>query len=90
MAKGNDSGFPLGPVDSLEVTWDPPASVVQPADQVQSAEIDVTAALTDGFIESTAKVKLHGPAREWKLVAPANSDVSVERVAAAIEKALAK
>ena len=76
------TGLPLGPVDSLEVTWDPPAAVAQPADQVQSAEIDVSAVLTDGFVESTAKVKLRGPGREWKLVAPSNADVSVDRSAA--------
>ncbi len=80
--KGADAGMPLGPVESLEVTWDPPASVAQPADQVQSAEIDVAVVLTDGYVESTAKVKVRGQAREWKLVAPATADVSVDRVAA--------
>jgi hypothetical protein len=75
-------GLPLGPVEALEVTWDPPAAVAQPADQVQSAEFDVSAVLTDGFVESTAKVRLRGPGREWKLVAPAGADVSVDRGAA--------
>jgi hypothetical protein len=79
--KGGQAGLPLGPVDSLEVTWDPPATVAQPADQVQSAEYDVGVVFTEGFVESTAKVKLRGPAREWKLVAPSNADVSVERIA---------
>jgi hypothetical protein len=78
-AKDGHAGLPLGPVDSLEVTWDPPAAVAQPTDQVQSAEIDVGVTLTEGFVESTAKVKLRGPAREWKLVAPATADVSVDR-----------
>ncbi len=81
VAKDGRAGFPLGPVDSVEVTWDPPAATAQPADQVQSAELDVTAVITEGFIESTAKVKLRGPAHEWKFVAPANAEVSVERVA---------
>ncbi len=80
--KGSDAGLPLGPVESLEVTWDPPASVAQPADQIQSADIDVTVVLTDGFVESTAKVKVRGPAREWQFVAPTTADVSVDRVAA--------
>ncbi len=79
--KGPDTGFPLGPVESLELIWDPPAGAAGPVDQVQSAEFDVSATLTDGFIESVAKVKLRGPAREWKLVAPANADVSVDRAA---------
>jgi hypothetical protein len=85
VARGADAGLPLGPVDSLEVTWDPPASVAQPADQAQSAEIDVSVVLTEGFVESTAKVKLRGAARDWRIVAPANADVSVERVAAMTE-----
>jgi hypothetical protein len=76
---GPGAGLPLGPVDLLEVTWDPPAAGAQPADQVQSAEIDVSAVLTDGFVESTAKVKLRGPGREWKFVAPTTADVSVDR-----------
>lgn len=74
------AGLPLGPVDSVEVTWDPPASVAQSTDQVQSADFDITTMFTEGFIESTAKVKFHGPAREWKLVAPSTAEVSVERV----------
>lgn len=80
-AQNGHAGLPLGPVDSLEVTWDPPAAVAQPADHVQSAEFDVAVVLTEGFIESTAKIKLRGPAREWKLIAPSTADVSVERVA---------
>ena len=79
--KGNEPGLPLGAVESLEVNWEPPASVAQPADQVQNADIDVTVLLTDGFVESAAKIKVRGPAREWKLVAPAAADVSVDRVA---------
>jgi hypothetical protein len=80
LAKGGD-GLPLGAVDSLEVAWDPPAGGTQPADQVQSAEIDVGVVLTEGFVESTAKVKLRGSRLDWKLVAPSTADVSVDRVA---------
>ncbi|AMV23088.1 hypothetical protein VT84_01660 [Gemmata sp. SH-PL17] len=80
-AKGSETGVALGAVESLEVSWEPPAAVAQPVDQVQNADIDVTVLLTDGFVESTAKIKVRGPAREWKLVAPASADVSVDRVA---------
>jgi hypothetical protein len=76
---GQEAGAPLGPVDSLELTWDPPAATAQPADQVQSAELDVNVLLTEGVVEATAKFRLRGPAREWKLVAPANADLSVDR-----------
>ncbi len=82
-AKEPDAGLPLGAVESLEVIWEPPAAVAQPADQVQSAALDVSVVLTDGFVESTAKVKVGGPALVWKLVAPLSADVSVDRVAAA-------
>ncbi|MCI0705406.1 MAG: hypothetical protein L0241_30465 [Planctomycetia bacterium] len=83
IAKGADAGLPLGPVESVEVTWDPPAAgAAQPTDQLQSAVFDVNVILTEGFIESTAKIKLRGPARDWKIVAPSSADVSVERVAA--------
>lgn len=75
---GHEAGYPLGPVDSVEVTWDPPAAAAQPADQVQSAELDVTVVLTEPFVETTAKVRFRGPAREWKLVAPATADVTAE------------
>ncbi|MBY0458297.1 MAG: hypothetical protein K2V38_13230, partial [Gemmataceae bacterium] len=80
--KAGEGGFPLGPAEAVEVTWEPPAAVAQPAEQVQSAELDVGVVLTDGYAESTAKIRLRGPAREWKRVAPGSADVSVERVAA--------
>jgi hypothetical protein len=81
-APDQEAGYALGPVDSLEVTWDPPAAA-QPADQVQSAELDVAVVFTEGVVETTAKVKFRGPAREWQLVAPAGADLSVDRAAGA-------
>jgi hypothetical protein len=75
----HEAGYALGPVDSLEVTWEPPAAAAQPADQVQSAELDVTVLLTEGVVETTAKVKLRGPAREWEMVAPVGADFTVDR-----------
>jgi len=74
---GQEAGYPLGPIDSIEITWDPPATTAQPADQVQSAELDVAVFLTEGVVETTAKIRFRGPGREWKLVAPANADLSV-------------
>jgi hypothetical protein len=72
-------GIPLGPADSLEVTWDPPAASAQVGDHIHSAEIEVAAVLTEGFVESTARIKLRGPGREWRFAAPASADVSVDR-----------
>ncbi|MBA4067678.1 MAG: hypothetical protein C0501_29035 [Isosphaera sp.] len=79
---GQDAGPPLGPVESVEVAWDPPAAAAQPADQVQSAEFEVSVRLTEGAAEATAKVRFRGPGREWKLVAPATAEVTADRVAA--------
>ena len=50
-----------------------------PADRVQSAELDLAVLLTEGAVETTARIKLHGPAREWKVVAPAIATLSVNR-----------
>jgi hypothetical protein len=80
---GQETGYALGPVDSLEVTWEPPASSAQPADRVQSAELDLTVLLTESVAETTARIKLHGPARQWHLVAPANAIVSASRAVGA-------
>jgi hypothetical protein len=80
-------GHPLGPVDSLEVTWDPPAAASAAADAIQSAELDVTATLSEGLVESTAKAKLRGPAREWRFVAPPTAEVTVERLSGTADAA---
>lgn len=77
---GRETGLPLGPIDSLEVTWDAPASAAaQPADQVQSAELDVTVLLAESVVETTAKIRLRGPAGEWRLLTPPNAEVSIDR-----------
>jgi hypothetical protein len=79
---GPGSGYPLGPVESLEVTWDPPAASATAAGAVQSADLDVTCLIAEAFVETTAKVRLRGPAREWRLVAPVAAEVTAERAAA--------
>lgn len=76
----HEFGYPLGPVDSLELTWDQPATTAQVADPVQSAELNINVLLTEGVVETTAKIALRGTAREWKLVAPPTADLSVDRV----------
>jgi len=76
---GQEHGYALGPVESVEVTWDPPAAGAQAADQVQSAEIKVAVLFTEGIIETTAKFTLRGPGRDWKVVAPANASISADR-----------
>lgn len=82
---GQEAGYALGPVELAEVTWEPPASSAQPADRVQSAELDLTVLLTEGLVETTARIKLHGAAREWKVLAPANATLSVNRAIGATD-----
>ncbi|MFO0803358.1 MAG: hypothetical protein U0791_09590 [Gemmataceae bacterium] len=72
--------YPLGPVESLELAWEPVAAAPV-ADAVQTAEVDATALVTEGLVETTAKFKLRGIARTWQIVAPADAVVSVDRVA---------
>jgi hypothetical protein len=76
-----DKGHALGPIDYLEITWEPPAAAAQPADQVQTAEFDISVLFTETAVETTAKIKLRGPGRTWRVVAPQNcSDFNVDRL----------
>jgi hypothetical protein len=77
---GMENGLAVGPVDSLELTWEPPASAAQAADQVLSAESDITVLLTEGVVETTARIRLRGSGREWKILAPVTADLTAERV----------
>lgn len=81
-------GYPLGPVESLEASWEPPAAAVQPVDQVQTAELDpITVLFTEAAVETTAKIRLRGPAREWRIVAPLAAEMSLDRVGPGAETA---
>ena len=75
------TAYPLGPVDQLEVSWEPPAVASQPAENVRSAEFDIGTVLGETTVETTARLKLKGAAREWRLVTPPNTEVTVERAA---------
>jgi hypothetical protein len=66
---GQESGYLLGPVDQVEVTWEPAAA--PPADVGQSADVEVVTVLTEGLVETTAKFRLRGSSREWRIVSPA-------------------
>jgi hypothetical protein len=83
---GQEKGYTLGPTETLEVTWEPPAAAAQPAvDQIQSAELDLSTLFTEAAVESTVKIKLHGPAREWRLIAPLSAELSVDRATSSAE-----
>ena len=83
---GSDSGYPLGAVETLEATWEPPAASVQAVDQVQTAEFDpIVVLFTEAAVETTARIKLHGPARDWKIIAPVNAEMRADRANPAAE-----
>jgi hypothetical protein len=75
---GQNGGYALGPVESLEVTWDPPARTPA-ADRVQTAEWDITVTFSDTTVETLARVTLRGTARQWRIAAPANALLHAER-----------
>lgn len=73
-------GYPLGPVDLLDVSWEPPAAAA-PADTALTADWDVATVIGEGFVETTAKLRPRGPARVWKVAAPADAVFTVDRTA---------
>jgi hypothetical protein len=77
-APGQSGGYPLGPVESLEVTWDPPARTAA-ADRVQTAEWDITVTFSETTVETIARLTLRGTARQWRIATPGNAMMHAER-----------
>jgi hypothetical protein len=77
------AGYPLGPAELLEVAWQPPTAAPMAVEAVLSAEIDAAVRVDGGQVETTALVRLRGPAREWSLVLPPGADVVARRAASA-------
>lgn len=75
-------GYPLGPVESVEVTWDPPAAT-PPADAPRSAEVDVTVGITAEAVETAARVRPRGANRFWKVAVPVGATLTADRAAPA-------
>jgi hypothetical protein len=76
--RADGGGYPLGPIDLLEATWDPPPAATPASEQVRSAAFDILCDVRDTYIETTARVRFHGPGADWKLSAPGNATVTVE------------
>lgn len=74
-------GQPLGPTDTLEVTWDAPTTTAppQPTDTSLIADSQVTVRVDESQVEATAKIRLRGPAREWHIALPSGADVVATR-----------
>lgn len=72
--------YPLGPVESLELSWEPP-SAAPASDAARTAELDAVTQVTETAIETTAKLKLRGASRSWLFVAPIDAAITVNRIA---------
>ncbi|MCZ2344439.1 MAG: hypothetical protein LC104_21985 [Bacteroidales bacterium] len=73
------SGVALGPTDLLDVLWEAQSTPAPTTDTILTAETDVTVRIDEIQIETTAKLRLRGVTREWKLALPPGAEVSVER-----------
>ncbi|QDU22550.1 hypothetical protein [Urbifossiella limnaea] len=82
-AQPGRDGYPVGPVESLDVTWEPPAAA-PPTEAALTADWEVVTVIGAGFVETAAKLRPRGPARVWKVAAPADAVVTPERVAPAV------
>ncbi|MFL5338932.1 MAG: hypothetical protein ACJ8F7_02095, partial [Gemmataceae bacterium] len=70
----------LGPVDGIELFWDVPAAQ-KPADPLLRASGEIGVRVDETQVTTTARLTLRcltGRATEWKILAPAGSEVSVE------------
>ncbi|VTS06597.1 hypothetical protein [Tuwongella immobilis] len=74
----------LGPIDYLEVSWEPPAleqKAPSPnADPLLSVQNDISVQVRENEILTTAQMRLRGPAKEWQIFAPLVADFTVERI----------
>jgi hypothetical protein len=75
LAPGH-GGEALGPITSLEVSWDDPAQPI-PAQGPRSAEAEITVSIAEAEVQTEARLRLKGTAKEWRFVAPATAEVSV-------------
>lgn len=73
-------GPALGPVDSVEVSWESVSSVVPATTETPLAvETEISVRIEDTSVDTTARMRLKGPPREWTMQLPPNANVSVER-----------
>ena len=76
-----ERGYPLGPAESLELTWEALTPATAPTARLPlSAEVDVIVRVEEAQIETTARVRLRGGSAQWQLVLPASADLVTERL----------
>lgn len=79
-AKPGGTGVPLGPIDLLEVAWETQATAsATGADGTVSAEADVAVRVDESQIETTTRLRLKGPASEWRIALPKDATVTASR-----------
>jgi hypothetical protein len=67
-------GAPLGPITFLGLAWEDPSRKI---DVVRTAEAEITVTVAAAELVTEAKLRLRGPATEWRFTAPASADVTV-------------
>lgn len=76
----NGTGEAIGPATYLEIGWDEgPAA----AGRARTASADWDVQVRDTEIRTQVKLTLRGPAREWRIAAPATAELTVARAAGA-------
>ena len=78
---GKLTRHPLGPVELLQLIWEPPSAPAPPVEVVNSAEAEVAVRIEDSQIETTATLRLRGTPKEWTFTVPVGSEVTVDRPA---------
>jgi hypothetical protein len=76
--KADGTGVPLGPIDWLEIAWELPAAAAA-GDAAPSAEAEIAVRVDESQVETTARLRLRGPARDWHLHLPNDATVTAVR-----------
>jgi hypothetical protein len=86
VAGRTEKPVPLGPVETLLVSWETPATQSAGPDATTAAEHEIVVRVDETQIETTSKIRLRGPVREWVLALPAGADVAAARVSPTVPR----
>jgi len=79
--------YALGATDVLELAWEPPTMVATAA---PTATADVVVRLDDSQVETTAKLRLRGPAKSWQIALPLGADVTASSESGGVAPAIVR